>query len=113
MSADNRIELLMNGQTVVSNINTDFDLIQFSDVHNLTVYIGRKNNRHKKPDSIWRNPFRHANRHVAIAKFERYLWNNRELMARIHELRGMNLVCYCAPLACHGNILSELANSIK
>jgi hypothetical protein len=26
------------------------------------------------------------------------------------ELKGKDLVCYCAPLACHGDVLSRIAN---
>jgi hypothetical protein len=29
--------------------------------------------------------------------------------ARI-ELRGLDLVCWCAPEACHGDVLLEIAN---
>jgi Domain of unknown function (DUF4326) len=33
-----------------------------------------------------------------------------ELMNALDELRGRDLVCWCAPLACHGDVLIELAN---
>jgi len=32
-------------------------------------------------------------------------------MAALPELRGQDLVCWCAPEACHGDILLELANA--
>ena len=47
---------------------------------------------------------------------KRYEWRLRSteigatLMEQIHELRGKDLVCWCAPLPCHANILLELAN---
>ena len=28
----------------------------------------------------------------------------------LDELKGRDLVCWCAPLACHGDVLLELAN---
>ena len=30
-------------------------------------------------------------------------------MAALPELRGKDLVCWCAPLACHGDLLLRLA----
>lgn len=47
---------------------------------------------------------------------ERYRWMlfNTEmgatLMTQIDELRGNDLVCWCAPLPCHADILLEVAN---
>lgn len=32
------------------------------------------------------------------------------LMDDIEELRGKDLICWCAPKACHGDTLLELAN---
>jgi hypothetical protein len=31
-------------------------------------------------------------------------------MAALHELAGRDLVCWCAPLPCHGDVLLRLAN---
>jgi hypothetical protein len=31
-------------------------------------------------------------------------------MDQVHELRGLDLVCWCAPKACHGDVLLKLAN---
>lgn len=33
-----------------------------------------------------------------------------ELMSQIAKLRGRDLVCWCAPLPCHADVLLELAN---
>jgi hypothetical protein len=30
-------------------------------------------------------------------------------MAALPELRGKDLVCWCAPLACHGDLILRLA----
>jgi hypothetical protein len=32
------------------------------------------------------------------------------LIAALHEIRGQRLGCFCAPLACHGDVLAELAD---
>lgn len=62
----------------------------------------------------WGNPFRmegHSKRADAVARFERYLNGHPELIeaARV-ELRGRDLLCYCAPRACHGDVLLRIAN---
>jgi hypothetical protein len=62
--------------------------------------IGRKNGRYQLPASKWANPFtvkREADRETAIASYARWL-------------RGLDLVCWCAPLPCHGDVLLRLAN---
>ena len=38
------------------------------------------------------------------------IFNNKWVMAHVKELRGKDLVCWCSPSRCHGNILIELAN---
>ena len=69
------------------------------------VYVGRP--------SPWGNPFvigRDGGRADVIAKYERWLDGQPTLLARLSELRGRDLVCWCAPLACHANVLVRRAN---
>lgn len=69
------------------------------------VYIGRPGK--------WGNPFEigcDGTREQVIAKYLAYLLSNRELMDSLHELKGKVLGCWCAPNACHGDVLSELAS---
>ena len=70
------------------------------------VYIGRP--------SKWGNPFvigADGSRADVVRKFEEYLKSNPTLLeAAKQELKGKDLVCFCAPLACHGDILSRIAN---
>lgn len=69
------------------------------------VYIGRP--------SKWGNPFvirRDGSRAEVIVKYRAWIVAQPELMAALDELRGRDLVCWCAPLACHGDVLRELAN---
>lgn len=41
-----------------------------------------------------------------------YIESNETLKYMVKQhLKGKDLVCYCAPLACHGDILLEIANS--
>ncbi len=66
------------------------------------VYIGRP--------SKWGNPFiigRDGTRAEVIEKYRAWLARSG---LDPHELHGHDLVCFCAPLACHGDILLELAN---
>ena len=70
------------------------------------VYIGRP--------SKWGNPFiigRHGGRDEVISKYEEYLRNIPELVKAVkEELEGRDLVCWCAPEACHGDVLLKIAN---
>lgn len=70
------------------------------------VYIGR--------GSKWGNPFRigrDGTREQVIAKYCHW----RELQPALiraarEELAGKDLLCFCAPRACHGDVLHALAN---
>lgn len=70
------------------------------------VYIGRPGK--------WGNPFtigRDGSREEVIARYADWLdgmIHNGRLNPE--ELQGKDLVCWCAPLACHGDVLLELAN---
>ena len=46
----------------------------------------------------------------AIQSRERWLRQQQRLMDELPELRGCDLVCWFAPLPCHGDVLLELAN---
>jgi hypothetical protein len=75
------------------------------------VYIGRGRG------SKWGNPFvidKDGSRADVIEQYERWLCDSPEgqrLLGRIGELRGRDLVCWCAPEACHGDVLLRLANA--
>lgn len=76
------------------------------------VYIGR--GRRDMP-SAWGNPFvigPDGTRDEVIAKFRAWLMSQPDMQARARrELAGKDLVCFCAPNACHGDVLLEVANS--
>jgi len=44
---------------------------------------------------------------VIAAYRDRHLPSRPDLLARLGELRGKALGCWCAPLACHADVLSE------
>jgi hypothetical protein len=70
------------------------------------VYIGRP--------SIWGNPFvigRDGDRAEVIGKYEAWLTRQPRLLARVPDLRGKVLGCFCAPLPCHGDVLARLAEA--
>ncbi|WOF45576.1 DUF4326 domain-containing protein (plasmid) [Sphingopyxis indica] len=72
------------------------------------VYIGR--------GSKWGNPFRigrDGDRATVIAKYARWLASQVHLLRALDELRGRDLVCFCAPLPCHGDLLRRLANASR
>ena len=69
------------------------------------VYIGRP--------SQWGNPFvigKEGTRAEVIAKYEAWLRTQPHLLAALPELRGKVLGCWCAPQACHGDVLVRLAD---
>lgn len=64
------------------------------------VYIGR--------GSKWGNPFilgQHGTREEVISKYEAYIMNRPDLIQALPELINKTLGCWCAPKACHGDIL--------
>lgn len=75
------------------------------------VYIGRANPRRGLSASKWGNPFhigRDGDRDEVIAMYADHLARTG-LVRDVAELRGKVLVCWCKPLACHGDVLVELA----
>lgn len=68
------------------------------------VYIGRP--------SKWGNPFvmgRDGNREEVVKKYHDWILTQPDLLKDLHELKGKVLACWCAPLACHGDVLEKLA----
>jgi hypothetical protein len=71
------------------------------------VYIGRP--------SVWGNPYvigRDGDRATVIRKYRDMIQGRPALLARAkRELAGKTLGCYCAPQACHGDVLADLVSS--
>lgn len=68
------------------------------------VYIGRP--------SIWGNPFKtgyDGTLEDVIEKYEAYVRRNSRLLARLPEIAGKTLGCWCHEFkACHGDVLVKL-----
>lgn len=83
-------------------------------------YIGRKSYKFNLPQSIFANPFplkEDEPRGATIDKYKKWLWEQllEEKITKkdILALEGYDLVCYCAPLPCHGNVLKSAFDYIK
>lgn len=76
------------------------------------VYVGRP--------TKWGNPFVigvDGNREEVIAKYKKWLeeeglkdYASYGSVVIRTELRGKDLLCWCAPKACHADVLLEIAN---
>lgn len=70
------------------------------------VYVGRP--------SPWGNPYvmrRERDRDEACDRYEQWISTRPELIERAkRELRGRDLVCWCAPKRCHAETLLRIAN---
>lgn len=76
------------------------------------VYIGRP--------SKWGNPYTHSGNTLArfqvatvqeaVAAYRGWVLGQTELVAALPELRGKDLICWCKPGPCHGDVLLDLAN---
>lgn len=67
------------------------------------IYIGRP--------SKWGNPFeigKDGTREEVIAKYEKWIRTQPELLQALPELVGKTLGCWCSPKPCHGDILEKL-----
>jgi len=63
----------------------------------------------------WGNPFkmgRDGGRKAVIVKYKEWITQNN-LMKDLPKLKGKDLVCWCAPLPCHADVLLVLANTNK
>lgn len=70
------------------------------------TYIGRP--------GPWGNPFvigKDGTREEVVQKYKEWVLKQPHLLSKLHELRGKTLGCWCAPQACHGDVLKELAEN--
>ncbi len=100
----------MSGRATVHNIR--HERMQEGD-----VYIGRAG---KGQDGYFGNPFTlrsEAERSTCLAQFREYaiqrLFNDEAYLAAVKGLHGKRLFCFCAPLACHGHVLAQLAEELQ
>lgn len=90
----------------VLNKNTQKQIVQEKLASGEAVYVGRP--------SKYGNPFvigKDGTREEVLEKYRKYIYSNQQLLDEIQsELVGKDLVCFCAPLPCHANILLRIAN---
>lgn len=71
------------------------------------IFIGRP--------SKWGNPFvigKDGTRAEVLRKYRIWLLTQAQLKADAKkELQGKDLVCFCSPKPCHGDILMQIANA--
>lgn len=85
------------------------------------VYIGRKGivfidgKRFPPESSEFRNPYKidqNNDRNSVLQKYKKYiierLNNEPDLLKKLVDMKNKNLGCWCAPDACHGDILLSL-----
>ena len=68
--------------------------------------------------SVWANPYKVGpGEHTleeSLRLYEDYIRNKPELMARLPELEGKTLGCWCKPTkACHGEVLLRLVEEVR
>jgi hypothetical protein len=87
------------------------------------VYIGRPGKGKPARQCPWGNPFvlgGDGDRATVLAKYEQWIMRQPQLLARLGELRGKRLGCFCRPaegfrgrVLCHGQILAALADGCR
>lgn len=77
------------------------------------VYIGRAG---KGQDGYFGNPFPLKPGGATIERYKEYFGNKIDndpiFKARILELKGKTLGCFCKPNSCHGDIIAEYLNNL-
>jgi hypothetical protein len=93
------------------------------------IYIGRR--RNGDPNQHYGNPFSHlssglakvhvSSREEAVAAYRAWLNGDKYqdieparrtwILSNLDRLRGKTLGCFCAPKACHGDVLARLVDT--
>jgi hypothetical protein len=89
-------------------------------VQGCDVYIGRRcaMGGWNLAESIWHNPYsikQCGSVEECVRKFETYMRDRPGLLARLPELRGKVLGCWCKKKGhelCHGDVLIKLLNEV-
>ena len=95
-----RKKLVEQGQSVLSNIKSDRNLVAWAKKLDLYVYIGRPGD--------WGNPYvigDDGDRSSVIKKYRKYFSRKTDLQEKLIALHGKVLGCFCHPEPCHGNEL--------
>ena len=102
-SAEEREKRALLEQGIAVNLRSHCDLIAWAKERGLFVRVDRA--------TPWGNPFvlgRDGDSATVIARYrDDHLPSSPDLLARLGELRGKALGCWCAPAACHADVLIE------
>ncbi|MFF1869430.1 DUF4326 domain-containing protein [Streptomyces sp. CB03911] len=99
-------------RTTVVNLKGHLNDPDYADV----VYVGRPMHRGGwhlagSPFSCPFRPGRDGTRQEVVDRYRAWLLERPELLARLPELRGHRLGCWCVPELCHAQVLAELADA--
>ncbi len=97
---------LVEGQTVVVSFREHHaSLVRWAQAEGRLVAVDRR--------TEWGNPFEmpyDGDRETVIRNYaEHYLPHKPSLLSQVSELRGKALACWCAPEACHAEVLKRKA----
>ena len=108
-----RKQQVLEGKTVIANMHKDADtaLILWAEQNNKLVRIDRA--------SVWGNPFimdtsketMDGDRDTVCNSYELFFQCKPSLQARLHELKGCVLACWCYPNRCHGQYIADAVNN--
>lgn len=99
--------LLLKKNKQITVIQMNIKVVHCKKSH-YEVYIGRP--------SKWGNPFTigtDGSREEVIKKYREWLLQQDNLLEALPELYGKTIACWCSPLACHGDVLSEFAEKLQ
>jgi hypothetical protein len=99
------LKRLRDGETIVVSQRTHPNLIGWADIANQYERIDRR--------TPWGNPFEmpaDGDRDTVIGNYrDHYLPYKPSLLGKLSTLKGKALGCWCAPEACHGDVLAAQA----
>ena len=96
---------VLDGMTVHANMKTDLALIEWAKENGLFVRVDRA--------TEWGNPFllpADGDRLTVVENYQWYLDRKPSLLAKLSEIQGKVLGCWCYPEMCHGVVLEEYAD---
>jgi hypothetical protein len=109
---------LLDGWAIVVNVRKSGphkNLVPWLHGAERLTYVGHAGPRHSWPESDFANPFLHlatTDRPGMVRRYRTWLHDQPALLQRLHagELTGRALGCWCAPHACHADVLAEEVN---
>lgn len=98
---------VLNKRVTKIKVNGKVDYVRVDTIPDDAIYVGRP--------TKWGNPFvvgeDNSTHHEVVALYEIWIKGQPELLNALPELRGHDLVCWCAPDECHADVLLRLANA--